>query len=239
MGVKEAYFPPPRLQQAKLFSMKDDTYELSADELDKVERFCDFDLTETELEAFEQRMETDPAFRREVLLYCELHLATQTTTSAPPPRFVYHRPRAEAIIGIAAALLLAVALATFFCLSYPDEPKPDKPFYAYSEVAEYVDRLGLGIKRGADAAVNFFAEEMAAVRALDESGQEPQALKKLEELSTRFKDKPRHAEILHWWKAMIYLETGDHPKAKSELDTIAKNKDYNSRRKAQEIIHQM
>ncbi len=230
---------------------------LNDNELLQVRRFLDFDLSGTELEAFMERFESDPAFAKEVDEYSGIYKSVEAlkVQDAPwsPPELPPHSPKGEPAtdnvgssrgsqglmkVLLPLALIVGVLVGGWFWMNSSTEVETQEVFAA---VETYTKKISGDVVRG-DGTFDPSADEgyksLQGILADYESGKDKDALNKAQALLNDSQDVSVR-ELAHWWVVNIYLKQGNENAAVAELKRIRENGDYNSNEKATQFLNEL
>ncbi len=216
-------------------------------ELELVRRFYDFDLDEKEMESFQKRMEEDEAFAEEVEHFGAAYLMTDKLLSdnpddLPPPdldKITLPKPPPPASGGakkrngwlLPALIGFALLCAAVWYFTKDAGPDPDA---IYADVSSYSDVMINDVLRGEEDTTTTVPPEAARLQAIIQ-GDEAGKVKALEGYVKSVTD-PVYSEPAHWALTEAYLKNKDLEKAKSLLEKIIANPDFNSANKAKKIL---
>lgn len=218
---------------------------LSDKEIDLVHRFMDFELTEPELASFQHRLETDDAFHQGVQKYQKAYLLTEFldeegSTPPIPSRNQPHTSKASKkspFLKVVLALIIILSLlavAGYFVLDLQGYKSTEK---VYANVENYVDNMSNSITRGGSANLASPLElTIEQIKSLDnDKGVQANELENLLKETTDTDAQ----EVIHWWLVKVHLKNKDISSAKTILNIIRSNSNYNSSKKAQEILKEL
>lgn len=214
---------------------------LNDKEIDLVHRFMDFELTDSELASFQNRLETDTSFKKEVERFQKAYLLTEFIDddgSVPPipPRSEgsinqVTKPKSLRPILVLVLILGLLAVAGYFIIDSQSDEADER---IYANVENYVDNMSNSITRG--EGTNNSSPLELTIDKIEElnngKGIHADDLKKLLEVTTDIDAQ----EVIYWWLVKIHLKNDDTSSAQKVLNTISDNSDYNSSRKAKEIL---
>ncbi len=235
--------------------------QLNEQELDLVKRFFDYDLSESELNAFENKLDNDSDFRTEVEKYKQASqvidaLVLQGDHPIPPPLENQNQNGGEAEteqqssttnskrgwMRILLPILLGIGLAVigYFSMKGEDKPPVER---VYAESNTYVKSMTHDIMRGDDVepdpTIKMSLEQIELKRIIDAHDKERKDITTALETFIPTMKELDTKELAEWWLANEFLEKGNMEKAKKALQSIISNSDYNSSKKAKSILEQL
>ncbi len=231
---------------------------LNENELDLIRRFLDFDLSEKELDGFEDRLDKDAAFKEEVgkfqlgdyIINQFIHQdspsyipvsgddAVSDTDNNPVGNAGKERNWLAILLPI--LLVIGLAIAGYYFLTTNSEPPVERIF---AQTEEYTRSMTYDIMRGEEAAATtteMSPEQIQLKTIIDDldAGNETGAVGELNSFVSNSKEASTR-ELAEWWLVSLYLKNGDVNNAKSVLQRIKDNDDYNSGKKAMEILGEL
>lgn len=216
-------------------------------ELEIIRRFFDYDLSEEELTDFDNRLNSDSDFAREVENYRlsydtidQLVLKNKNIEIQSNPIKKVTKPtkkKTSPLIWIAAVIFIGLLLAGYFTINQTSNNNQEQVF---ALADEYTQLMSDDILRGDEVTTNISEEEQQLKNIISnyESSNANSTIVALNNFISQ-SDNLINEELAEWWLANIYLQQRDIPNAKKILTKIKDNKNYNSSRKAASFLEQL
>ncbi len=227
---------------------------LNDKEIELIQRFLEYDLDESELKIFQERLENDQTFAREVVAYKKAsntigqifkpeseviktpNLLTDTTAltnnkKKESGRII--RLFRRIAIPAAAAILLIVGLSYFF--------SSNNVYSIQSEVLAYSELMSEDFLRGEkneNETKSLDQQNLERSIKLIKEGQFDQGIEILKAQIVSTKDLEIQ-ELAHWWLVNAYLQQNKPQKAKQTLKAIKQNSQFNSSKKAIRLLEKL
>lgn len=216
-------------------------------ELEIIRRFFDYDLSQEELTVFNNRLNSDADFAREVenyrLAYDTIDQFVHKNKSMGLPEKPVRESsdsspkKRNLLLWFLPIILIGLLLAGYFILQQNAENNQEQIF---AQANEYTQLMSDDILRGDNAMVDVTAEEIR-LKNIIQSYPSTDATTTIAALNDFIaqSDNMIHEELAEWWIANIYLQQKDVVNAKEILNRIKDNPDYNSSRKAASFLEQL
>lgn len=222
---------------------------LNNEEIEMLRRFFDYDLSEKELGIFQEKLETDKDFAKEIEHYRKANNAVDqvvgfNSTTEDAPSFDGKKKTTSVfqliqryLIPLAAIIVLCVGIRFLFF----ENNTVANTNAVIAECNTYTEMITKDILRGEqsdianpeDIAYKELQKNMELYKAGNNNG-----LAKIEELAHSNTDK-NVQEIALWVLVNIAFQEGDIAKAKKGLTEIKNNPDFNSATKATNLLKQL
>ncbi len=214
---------------------------LSANDMNLIQRFLDFELSESELDIFDQKFKTDAVFKEHVEMFQRADILTnqlkketeagpqekKSTTTNPPPSNSFKR-----ILFLLSAILMAL-IAFYFFSPFNEQVNEEK---VYAEVSQYVDKISESAMRGEDSlkinSPDYTHFSIDRIKGVEDD------VKELEKLLSETSN-TNTREIILWTMVKVNFKNGNLTAGKEVLKKISQNNDFNSHKKAKEILMQL
>ncbi len=217
---------------------------LNEQELELVRRFYILDLTESELNDFDQKMQNDSEFKEQVELYQNVDNLIQQlenrNTPPPSPSLQQNKTTRNKLLFIIASLIALLGIASFLIFSQQNSKNIDQ---VVADCNTYTTLMSNDMLRGDTSITNntFSLEDQkifqSSQKAIDNNNSDA-AIPLLNQLIETSKDFSAQ-ELALWWLTNIYLQKGDIQNAKLTLKKIINNPEFNSSHKATEFLNQL
>jgi len=219
-------------------------------EIEIIQRFFDYDLSEEELNDFDRRLNSDADFANEVenyrLSYNTIDQLVHKNRNADISSNSVDQPRKQQaavvqkkspLVWLLPILLLGLLVTGYFILQ-PDSNTNDEQIFAQAD--EYTRLMSDDILRGDDVVVNI-SEEEKQLKSIILSYQSSDASPTIVALNDFISQSENlvNEELAEWWLANIYLQEKDMANAKKILTRIKDNSNYNSSKKAASFLEQL
>lgn len=220
-------------------------------EIGLVKRFFDFDLSEKELDQFQDRLEKDNAFAKEVDNYetayntvdqfiignkgGDIPIAEIKKTA---PTKVKPRKRNPMQWAIAAVLILVLVFGGYYMISGTSNEIDERVF---AQADNYTKMMSDDILRGnTNPSVSISTEEQELKDIVSNYTKDNTATT-VTSLQTYINsiENPVNKELAEWWLANVYLQNKDIDNARITLEKIKDNPNYNSGKKAATFLEQL
>lgn len=208
---------------------------LSSKDMKLIQRFIDFELSESELEIFDQKFKTDPVFKKHVKMFQSADILTNSLKMETELDIQKKKVTAsgsklsKGIILLIFAIVIGL-LAFHWFKPFGSGAKEEKVF---AEVSQYVDKISQSAMRGEDS-LKIISPNHTHFH-IDQINKTKDDIKGLENLLSKTPD-TNTQEIILWTMVKTNLKNGDIEAAKEVLDNISKNQDFNSFKKAKGIL---
>lgn len=219
-------------------------------EIGLIRRFFDFDLSEKELEQFQDRLEKDNAFAKEVDNY---EVAYQTVdqliidnrgndgpiSQSKKKNLAKVSKRSPMRWAIAAMLVLGLAFAGYYMTSGTTSGGIDEQVFAQAD--EYTRMMSDDILRGETSSNPSASSEEQQLKDIVSNYTIDNSITTVISLQEYIKsiNNPVNKELAEWWLANVYLQNKDIDNARITLEKIKDNPSYNSGKKAASFLEQL
>lgn len=221
---------------------------LTEAELEIVRRFYDYDLDESELDAFSNRLEQDTHFALEVEQYNLVYHAVakeinQNRTSAK--RLENNKSKISFIKNkLVQWVLLLVTLAIiagglFYFLN--TDKKDNKSEILFAEVDRYVSSMREnGLVRSGEANI-VLSEKQLELKQIISNYSSDNYAQTIDALNTYIQNttNPNYQEIAYWEKVFIYSDIKDIDNTRATLQEISEISMFNSAKKAKSLLEKL
>ncbi len=209
-------------------------------DMEKIIRYFDLELSETEMDRFHERMDEDPDFKKGVEDYYEANMIVDSILPENP--IVLNKVKAAdqsktpvlkyGLLFALGVILLAVIFYLFINKTVDSEQR------VYAELETYVENISKNDMRGDEMDKDGFWLTCREISKLDNDNKNAAAKQKLLILLEQDINE-NHKEIVQWWLAKIHMEEKEMEESIKILKGIRNNKDYNSSLKAGEMLDEM
>lgn len=224
---------------------------LNEKEIETIRRYFDFDLSEKELELFEQQLESDADFAKGVEHYESAYQTIDDLVIGnhdTPVISIQTKKKEEQISSkvvkrspfklflAAASLVGVICIACFFILG--NDTIDERVF---AEADQYTRMMSDDVLRGDNDSIDISTSEELQLKKIISEYEKENPLLTTQALTDYLKNvkNPTNQELGEWWLANIFLQSNDLEQAKEVLTKIKNNPNYNSSKKAASFLDKL
>lgn len=218
---------------------------LNEADLEFIQRFFDYELSEKEVEIFDNRIENDIDFKLGVERFQKAYLITdmidkkRDTPSITP---IDEPKKSTKTILLFLVSLVAILCISFYLLKPNTSSTENSSEQIYASVDQYVTNMSNNVTRGDEKEIDinsFSPVELTIykIKALNKDNDGISA-DELESLLTEI-NQDDSKEILYWWLVKANLKDQNINAAKDNLNKIINNPNFNSSLKARQILEKL
>lgn len=220
-------------------------------EIGLIRRFFDFDLSEKELNQFQDRLEKDHTFANEVDNYETAYNAVDqliisnkgensSVSEVKKSQLTKVKSTKRNPMGwaIAAMLVLGLVFGGYYMTTGTSNEIDERVF---AQADEYTRMMSDDILRGEttpNASTSTEEQRLKDIVSTYTKDNTATTVTSLQEYINSI-DNPVNKELAEWWLANVYLQNNDIENARITLEKIKDNPNYNSGKKATSFLEQL